>query len=347
MVSAPLYAPILRTRAAELRALAELEGRQLDALLPIIELTRSRRSKTNPLGAIEVSVNAVCELLGDRAFVADLTSLESQTNAEISLLLDPASGFKNWVDFVRDVLPKNAIPVVHLEEPIDPDNLKLQLNSLLDLRSQLAIRVPTSYGDVERALEVVGRQCIARKAGFLVVADAGFVRPSAAKGAAAAIGGLVQQAMRFAPQFLVCAASSFPGSVVDKDYGGDGAGEFPLVEVELGGVASRLAGSNFLYGDYASVFPLDFKGTVTAWVPRVDVPLLHSLYYFRYRRHEGGYIAAAKRAVMDKRFGSVVPCWGRSNVEDAALGNPPGRSPAHWISVRVNLHISQQLSRLR
>jgi len=141
-------------------------------------------------------------------------------------------------------------------------------------------------------------------------------------------------------------ASSFPSSVVASGYGGDEYGRFNLSEVMLSKQLKAIfSDKKVIHGDYASIHPLDFDGTVTNWVPRVDCPLDEQLYYYRYRRDDGGYIKAAKCTLEDKAYVDL-DCWGCENIKDAARKDPQGRSPAHWISVRLNIHISRQILRL-
>ena len=100
-----------------------------------------------------------------------------------------------------------------------------------------------------------------------------------------------------------------------------------------------------MHGDYGLIYPEDVYSMVTRWVPRVDIPLDTELFYYRFRRDVGGYVEAARRAILDPDYKPLV-CWGHSNVLEASQGSPIGRSPAHWIAVRVNYHLARQLARL-
>lgn len=341
------YAPIIRTRAAELKGYANLKRKHKDKIIPIIEFTRSRRSKTNPDGAVSLSVEAVEAALDARPFIADVTSLEAQTNAEVSGLLDPSEGFDKWTKFVDSSLPKNAIPVAHLLEPFDKQNFSAQVSALLKLRTRVAVRIPTSYSGSEVCLKAISDHASSADKTFIVVADAGYVKPSGAVGAKSALETLCLLADKYGAEIIIPAASSFPGSVLAPEYGDDEEGQFELIEVELSNHVRALnTKARVLSGDYATVHPLEFKGTVTAWVPRVDSPMENFLFYYRYRRHLGGYVLAAKRVVSDPRY-SEIDCWGCENISLAARGVPAGKSPAHWIAVRVNIHMTRQGSRAR
>src|SRR5690242_2037532 len=116
------YIPVVRTREAELKGLRELPSRILDDILPVVEITKSRRSKNNISAAVAKSVSAAVGIFSDRPFIADLTTLASQTNSEVEALLDHADGFAAWTAFVGSSIPKHCTPSAHLTEPFDRDN---------------------------------------------------------------------------------------------------------------------------------------------------------------------------------------------------------------------------------
>lgn len=335
------YLPILRSRAAELRGLRELPGTALKKLFPVVELTRSRRTPKNTGGDVIKSVELVCDILGDTPFVADLTSLDSLQNSEFDRLLDETDGFKAWTDFAIANLPAHCVPIVHLLEPFELQPFLAQVGRLRENFRRVAVRVPTSYRDFE--LLTATLVDLPDFQDVVLILDAGFITRTTFNGAAARLGEMLNSVGNLGLRHLSVASSSFPNSVVSAG-GGDDTGEFRLLEVDLGAWC-RMYFPGVSYGDYAAIHPMDFKGTVTNWVPRVDVMLDETFYYYRYRRSDGGYIRAAKEARM---FGRYVPlaCWAHDNIEAAAIGTPPGRSPSFWIANRVNFHLARQISRL-
>jgi hypothetical protein len=340
------YIPVIRTREAELKGIGNVTSQRMDLLLPVVEFTRSRRSKSNPTGAISKSVDKIAEIMGDRPYIADLTSMSGQTSGEVSSLLDPSDGFKNWTDFVANSLPRNTIPSIHLTEPFEFSEFVLQLRRLWQTNGGIAIRVPVHYPHLQ---ELAASILPASSGGPVVVlADAAYVRPGQVDAAVQNCSAVINA---FAGKFHMAAAvsSSFPSSVTLPEYGGgDAYGKFSLAEVEISERLKKVSGANvpLVHGDYALVHPLDFEGTVTNWVPRVDVPLDRSVYYHRVRRPQGGYVQAASNALVDNDY-VPLDCWGEQNILEAAAGNPLGRSPSHWIAVRVNFQISRQAERLR
>ncbi|MGO4221854.1 hypothetical protein AB4Y64_08365 [Lysobacter sp. TAF61] len=341
-----LYLPIIRTRSAELRGLKELRGEALDVILPVVELTRSRRTAKNPLGALSITVGTVADILGLRPFVADLTSLEGQQNSEFTKLLDPSDGFASWVEFVKNVLPSTAIPVVHLTDPFDADEYCKQVRKLLVTHGTLALRIPTSYAALNSVVEA-HKAFIGGLDALILLVDASYVMERDISGALARVREMLEGLGADLDSFAMraVAASSFPSSVMSAG-GGDSQGQFHLSEVELSTRLQReFPRHGIRHSDYGSIHPLQFGGVVTQWVPRVDVPLDLDVFYHRYRRDDGGYVRAAAEALSDPRY-VELDCWAHENIVAAANGLPLGRSPAYWISVRVNYHVSRQATRL-
>lgn len=341
-----IYFPALRTRDSELKGYQHLTDPVKDALLPVFEVTKSRRSKANPDGSLAVTVKRLLEVVADRPFIVDVTTLGSQSNAETVALLDPTGAFLNWRNFVAG-LPKTCIPVVHLNDPFDRSEFVDQINALWQHVNAVALRIPTDYkyaGDVAAALEANER----RPPGLVIVfADDGFVSQ---KGANAAADRCRMILGHFAGKanYVAALTSSFPNSVTMPAFGGgDASGAFTLEEVEVSDDLQLfgIEGAEILHGDYALICPDDFDGTVTNWVPRVDVPLARRGYYHRYRRDAGGYVKAAKKALADPLYVGL-PCWADSCIQKAAADDPPGRSPSFWIAARLNYHITRQVRRL-
>lgn len=339
------YVPALRTRDSELKAFENLTPEVRRLLLPVFELTRSRRSKTNSDGSVVKTVERLISLMGENPFIVDVTSLDSQANAETAAFLDPADSFRNWCNFVLMHLPETCIPVVHLSDPFDRSEFAAQRARLESKFRGIALRVPTEYDDAQHLAAALKSS---PKIGCVVLlVDAGFVPQGSS---ASASKSCMQVAQLFAGLVDLVAplTSSFPSSVTEASFGGgDAYGDFVLEEVTVSEVM-KLVGvgaTRIVHGDYGLVHPNDFEGTVTNWVPRVDVPLDTTGFYYRYRRPAGGYALAAALAVKDVKY-KALPCWAHDMVAKAAAGDPEGRSPSFWISVRVNFHISRQVFRL-
>lgn len=337
-----LYSPAIRTRRAELLGLSHIKDSYDAGFLPLFELTRSRRTKSNPEGSVEISVREVLEIVGDAAFVVDITGLSSLTNSEVEKLLDPDASFANWVEFVDKNLPRSAVPVIHLTDPYDDAAVSHQLSKFVPRHGAVAIRVPAEFEDIELLARTVERE-VGSFEHIVLYVDVGLVTEKGLRGAMARVVDVVLAVSDLNPGLVVPLASSFPSTVTPF---GDEHGSFSLHEVSISDyIKGEFAQLNCIHGDYACIHPRDLEGMAINWVPRVDVPLDDSLFYYRFRRHDGGYVRAAAAALSDGRY-SGIECWGDENIRLAAGGDPAGKAPAFWISVRLNLHIERQLIRL-
>jgi hypothetical protein len=132
---------------------------------------------------------------------------------------------------------------------------------------------------------------------------------------------------------------------MDAGYGtaGAGAGEFRIGEVEIFKEVRNIS-RRVVYSDYGSIHPRRYDD-FGRWTPRIDYPLDDKIFFYRFKQEAGGYVTAAKSVVKDSRYSRIrrLKAWGEEEVAAAAAGEPNGRSPSHWIAVRMNLHITRQL----
>lgn len=337
-----IYSPVLRTRRAELKGLSELQNPYEAGLLPLIELTRSRRTKSNPEGSVDVSLDDLLRIIGNAHFVVDVTTLKSLTNSEVEQLLNPSQGFRKWQEFATKRLPKSAIPIVHLTDPFDAKSVELQVNHFLESWPAVAFRIPSEFDALSQLADAINLMNVDSRR-LVIYADVSMVTERGYRGALARVREVISTFAGLAPGLLSPLASSFPSTVTPF---GNVRGVIPLHEVSLSdGIKEEFDELNCIHGDYGCVHPIDMEGMAINWVPRIDVPLEGSLFYYRFRRHDGGYVRAAEAALTDREY---VPlnCWADQNIKSAASGNPPGKAPAFWISTRVNFHIERQMIRL-
>ena len=142
---------------------------------------------------------------------------------------------------------------------------------------------------------------------------------------------------------LSVAVSGFPKSVFQHTGNClDHEGHFDKLEPLFYDQLNALFPGRLTYSDYCSVHPIRYEVTGGSWVPRVDFPMKAEYAYTRYRRIEGGYILAAQEMIASRWF-AHFDCWGCREIFTASSGAPNGLSPSHWISVRINIHISRRI----
>lgn len=337
------YFPLLRTRQAEMKALANTSKRIFQFTLPIIELTSSRRSKFNPDGKVEKNLELLSEEVGLRNWILDLTTEESFGSPQTERLLDPKKAFANWRSFVKEHKELGFYPVLHVYAGMPEGQLRIQVEDLFREFGNLAVRIPYSELasiDVVSAILEITRS----PDNLLIIIDVGFV----SVGRAGDFDNMIVTAIKRLEEknlgnlLMTTVSSSFPSSVKDKGYGRDQEGEFNLEELKLTALVNSSDIRNRVrHGDYATVHPLKYPDMYGGWVPRIDVPTKVTCFYHRYRRDKGGYVEAARKVVMDKRYKSFG-CWGNRQITLASKGQPEGLSPSHWIAVRINIHMENR-----
>ena len=158
---------------------------------------------------------------------------------------------------------------------------------------------------------------------------------------------------------LVILSTSFPKFVTD--LGDEEEDSFPLEEVFLHEEIAKNKGARTVihYGDYGSINPIRNDQIImrSGWRPRIDFPTSEGrIFYYREKREKDDegvtnsyashYASVANNVVNDPSFEKLQDCWGVTQIESAAAGHPPGVSPSFWISVRMEIHMRQQVNRL-
>ncbi len=336
------YCPIIKTTAAELRGLANLSANVSAGILPIIELTRSRRSKHNPDGRIEKRIEQIEEILDERPFILDVTTQESMSNSQIDGMLHGApGGFKEWVKWIKGMRERDlqVIPMIH-HDPDCADGTKMEIDELRKVAPCLAFRADPFDAEMPNYLALL-QECMSLSDVILIL-DAGYLSLSLNKAGdyASYFDAALDRVEAVDPlKAVVCAFSSFPDSVTRKNYGDDESGEFPVAELIT---HRRLQKRRVVAGDYASVHPIRYNTGGGTWIPRIDFIVNDNFHYHRYRREDGGYVQAAQSVIGNPAYKAATPpTWADNEIELASEGEPTGRSPLHWIAVRVNAYMSR------
>ncbi len=340
------YMPLLRTRSAELVAYNKLSNEIASNVLPVFELTRARRTKADGEGDINKNIEIIKEIAKDRWFALDLTTTYQQSNRVIGEILSGGGdGFTKWVELIRGFSGYNIIPAIH----IDYNHINLlnkEVDALRESCEYLLLRISITDDPDEVIYDFLKQVNVADD--IILILDREYID----------INDDVSRAVDYKMYKNICSAygssfhsisyssSSFPSSVVKPGYGKDEHGYFRLPETtffkKLVAVKQQ---AKTCYSDYATVHPLFYPGGAGGWVPRVDFPLGTELFYYRFRREDGGYIRASSLVIRDKMYRNYGD-WGCSEIETASIGLPNGKNPAHWISVRMSLHMARQVERL-
>ena len=354
------YFLVIKTGQAEIRAIANTAKATLERLFPVIELTRGRKKTLEDYSVVhpfDGRLNKLKEALRGQDVAIDVTSDEALSCAEVDRMYEFQNGYGNWVDFVKELKEEGCFRTItpalmlNFDDPQFDDNLKREIEELVEefdaVMYRDSIEDEFCYEDLPKIL-----QYLPKEKKLIVMIDCGYT-PQAMEGNVSLkllkrIENLKSGVLDGRCELAFC-ATSFPNNI--SEIGGTNKDEFRIAEVDMHDKI-RMKYADVHYGDYGSINPKR-NDTITmarGWIPRIDVPLKKSVYYCRQRRAGADYPETYKKVARQVMAESMYPyeldCWGTGQI-DLCRTLPPSASPNYWISVRMNIHIEQQLRRLK
>lgn len=359
------YYVIAKTGASELRALANLSEDVTKKIMPILELTRGRKvtSKTDrsivsyPYDKI---LDRVKEIFRGCDIVLDLTSDPQLLSLEIKDLYNPANGYVNWITLLKSLKSENVFAsitpsiILNYDDESFEENAKQQIITLAKefkhLMYRFTIDNEVAIEDIEQIVEYLPDDTE-----LIVVVDCEYVPTSSYTTVIPTCKSLIKEVdevLKGRKYKVVLASTTFPNNVTETND--DFSDTIDLREIDIfKSVKDEF--SDIYYADYGSINPRrnDVIMMPRGWIPRIDVALEKSIFYYRIRRPKGitaystTYIRVAQTTLADERFPmSDVGIWGIRQILDCSSGSIPSSAPSFWISVRMNTHISQQIKRM-
>lgn len=332
------YAPFIKVRPSELDGIGHLPGPDKDRLLPVIGLRRWRGAKK-----FESVTKRLDQVLGNRpAFVYPCVpdKLDCDAEHELQRLRGSVGGYARWVEFL-DANPQFWPTILSADESSE-ETLAGAL-SLVELGRPLSFQLSRLREWQPDFLATLSRVNF-RGAPVLAVLDFGQLQAGTnIPLAAATLVGLVRTCLERLPTAdlaFMFAASSFPLEFASIDRE---SARLPIRERQLFELVSdQLAGeAQLVYGDYASVYA-GVRGFARGGAPRVDFPTKTRWIY--YRKDTGTFADAALSVVGDEAWDEDLLIWGTERIRQAAGGNLEGLGyPQAWTTVRIHLHIHQQV----
>lgn len=358
------YCVIAKTAQAELRAMFNLSHEVLDKILPIVELTRGRKTTSKETKEVTYPyfklIEKVKEIYRGCDIAFDVTSIESLSSPEIDELYGAEGGYSEWIRLLDDLRIegcfKSIIPSVLLnyDDENFEENVESEIHQLNERFDSIMYRYSIDDEDGIEDLKLISN-CFPDEKELLVVVDCEYVPISSISSTMAVCKNTIQNIKSTLGQRnykVVLVSTTYPNNVAETND--EYADDIPLREIDLyDGVCKEY--NDVLYGDYGTVNPQRNDGIIMAngWLPKIDVALPTLVYYNRRRRPKGTtaysstYEQVARLATADSRFPlSQVDIWGIRQIVDCSMGSVPSSQPSFWISVRMNTHVCQQVLRL-
>ena len=358
------YCVIAKTAQAELRAMSNLSREVLDKILPIVELTRGRKTTSKETKEVTYPyyrlIEKVKEIYHGCDIAFDVTSIEALSSLEIDELYGSEGGYSDWIKLLDDLRVegyfKSIIPSVLLNYDDDffEDNVKSEVQQLNARFDSIMYRYSIANEGGVADLKLISDNFPDQKE-LLVVVDCEYVPTSSIKTTMAACKTIIQDIKKVLggrKYKIVLISTTYPNNVAETND--EHADDIPLREIDLyEGVCKEH--NDIIYGDYGTVNPQRNDNIIMAngWLPKIDVVLPKLVYYKRERRPKGTtaysstYELVARLATSDSRFPlSQIDIWGIRQIVDCSMGSVPSSQPSFWISVRMNTHVCQQVLRL-
>ena len=358
------YCIIAKTAQAERRAMSNLSRNVLDKILPIVELTRGRKTTDKITKVVSYPylrlIEEVKEIYRGCDIAFDVTSSEALSSPEIDALFGYTGGYAEWIKLLDDLRVegyfKSIIPSVLLnyDDKDFENNVKSEINQLNSRFDSVMFRYSISNEGGVADLKLISDNFPEQKE-LLVVVDCEYVPTSSISFTMAACKTIIQgikDILGGRKYKIVLVSTTYPNNVTETND--EHADDIPLREIDLfDGVCKEH--DDIIYGDYGTVNPQRNDNIIMAngWLPKIDVALPRLVYYKRERRPKGTtaysstYELVAQLATADSRFPlSQIDIWGIRQIVDCSMGSVPSSQPSFWISVRMNTHICQQVLRL-
>jgi hypothetical protein len=375
------YFLLFKTAQSETRCWRSFNHHHKRDIIPIIELTRGRKKpragqavpedqwpSTPGIFDYQKSIDsALSDFTDSGVTILDMTREPSLSCAELSELTISDSGYSRWQNFCLQMRCdglKNIIPTL-LINPADnetadeyKDNVRNQLDALMTKFGAVAYRASVLHDtdflyDITLLASEIN-QHVSSGRRFILVIDHEFIRTGTGILHALRTSKIIQQVRGLTPKIeIVVLATSFPSNVTElgsEDHGLFRAEETYLYEEIIRQINDN---SGIYYGDYGSINPIrnDLVFARGGWRPRIDFPTNdRRFFYYREKReaatYASHYSSVAADVVADSKFDGLSGSWGVEQIKEAAIGRVPSSSPSFWISVRMEIFLQRQASRL-
>lgn len=356
------YVLIVRTAEAEIRAITSTSKATLEKIIPLIEITRGRKKTIKPeigepypIYPFEKRLDKLKKSFKGQEVIMDVTSDDALSSHETNLFYEYNDGYKRWVDFLNDLKDKGGVSkiipslILSFEDPNFDENFKKEIRELEKISGAILYRCSIDYDDCYDDIDIIMKAKSSSTELFVLI-DCEYVPQAMLSNVTEKVQARISN-LRVAYGSsidIIVAGTSFPNNVTE--IGDTERDEFMMSEVFLYNNCHK-TDKRIIYGDYGSINPIRNDNIVMArgWIPRIDVALPNRYFYYKKRRKSNSYAETykevAKKVVKDSCFPNNLKCWGIDQII-ISQRTPVSLIPSFWISVRMNIHIEQQLRRL-
>lgn len=332
------YFPTLRTRAAELRGLKELDDERKSSIVPLLTLGAWRGQSD-----IGKAAEKCVEAMGGLPFFMDLSADSRKVEAHWEELNRSDNSYENWRNFSSK--HAGAIPVVLMPNGAKTRDIVQQAAAIEEGHGCVAFRIQDFSAHTNLVISAISALKNPRNA--IVFIDCQYIRDAMVAYVTAAISTINRLREEFPTLLISVLSTSFPSSTLQF---ADATKQTGAIGIQERDFHVRIGGSPVaIYGDHGSIHAVVYDDApIMRWSPRIDYPD-YNVWNFERRSSTGigndaAYTECARALV--RNFGELMQAsntWGERMILEAAEGEPFAKAPANWISVRVNIHLARQI----
>lgn len=349
------YLPILAISPAEMAAIGELPDKDKDAILPLFPLKGWVSAHR-----LESSIKKIENSIGNRPWIADIDEKflsenkvflftgrypEKPVYQELSDLLDPSDGYKNWCSFIQS--QENAIPCIQHESMA---SIEGQINNLASLGRGVVLRICPNEQNTRKHSLLINALKENNTEDLLIIYDLGGIDINFHERIPLLERLITEAKGRIENVTVAISASSFPSGFAGQQNGTNSIYE----RILFNRVLDKGTFNPLIYSDRGSARAEKQDGGSGVPPPRIDYPLKKDWKFVRREVDDNApdskskrtvaYIEIAKEVINGEYWISELRLWGTQQIEITAESNEFGiYSAQRATAVRINIHLFNQL----
>ena len=233
------YVLIVRTGAAEIKAVENLDDAVFNDVLPLIELTRGRKKtiEGNVSYSFESRLGKLAAKLRGKQVAFDVTSDEELSCTETDRFYNYANGYECWVEFLQSLKQEcifsEIVPtlITNYEDEKFEENYKKEIKALLDEFGVILYRCSIDNEDCYEDLDIIQKELGYKKMYILI--DCGYMAQAMQNNVAEKCKARIRNIHNLLScnyDIIVC-GTSFPNNI--SDIGNDASDTFRISEVDV------------------------------------------------------------------------------------------------------------------
>ncbi len=330
------YVPTLGIRPSEMNAVEYSLGATKDNLKPCIILAPWFNSYD--LGK---SITRFEKAYPKRDYFLDIDRVYSLENLdkpivhEMKGLLDPANGYKNWIDFIK--AHKNIHPCIQYEG-LNTNQIKQQIRAVKALNRPYCLRI--SIENIARNINNI-IPAFENETNYTIILEGGWVEDvlTLVVNFSSIISNQLNTLNQNIPIVISC--TSFP-----KEFSSISGVQQTIFNNR--NLVNQLNINNpnnkIIYGDWGSTRPRQQDNAFfNRPLSRIDYPVKNSWYIARNKTASWDYHIAAKEIIKNPAWLGNLGIWGEDMIKRTAQKQSLGiDTPIKNVASRINIHLHRQ-----